>query len=159
MSHARREYQDFRTLAPDLYDHIAALGQAAAKAGIDKQLLELVKIRASQINGCAFCVQFHILQAESLGISIDKLNLVVVWREAPQFSARERAALAWTEALTMLTSGVSDELYAQTSAEFSEKELTYLSAAIGAINFWNRLGVAYPWTPPARQKTARAAAS
>jgi AhpD family alkylhydroperoxidase len=159
MKHARREYQDFRTLAPDLYDHIAALGQAASKAGIDKALLELVKIRASQINGCAFCVQFHILQAESLGISIDKLNLVVVWREAPQFSARERAALAWTEALTMLTSGVSDEVYAQASAEFSEKELTYLSAAIGAINFWNRLGVAYRWTPPARQKTARAAAS
>jgi AhpD family alkylhydroperoxidase len=159
MTHARKEYLDFRTLAPDLYDHIAALGQTAAKAGIDKQLLELVKIRASQINGCAFCVQFHILQAESLGISIDKLNLVVVWREAPQFSARERAALAWTEALTMLTSGVSDEVYAQASAEFSEKELTYLSAAIGAINFWNRLGVAYRWTPPARQKTARAAAS
>jgi AhpD family alkylhydroperoxidase len=154
MSHARKEYKDFRALAPDLYDHILALGQAAAKAGIDKQLLELVKLRASQINGCAFCVQFHILQGESLGISVDKLNLVVVWREAPQFSARERAALAWTEALTTLTSGVSDEVYAQASAEFSEQELTYLSAAIGAINFWNRLGVAYRWTPPARQKAA-----
>jgi AhpD family alkylhydroperoxidase len=159
MSHARKEYKDFRALAPDLYDHLVALGQAAAKAGIDKQLLELVKIRASQINGCAFCVQFHILQGESLGISVDKLNLVVVWREAPQFSARERAALAWTEALTMLTAGVGDKVYAQASAEFSDKELTYLSAAIGAINFWNRLGVAYRWTPPARQKAARAAAS
>jgi AhpD family alkylhydroperoxidase len=156
MSHARKEYRDFRALAPDLYDHIVALGQAAAKAGIDKQLLELVKIRASQINGCAFCVQFHILQAESLGVPADKLNLVVVWREAPQFSARERAALAWTEALTLLTSGVSDEVYAQASAEFSDKELTYLSAAIGAINFWNRLGVAYRWTPPARQNVAAA---
>ena len=130
-----------------------------SKAGIEKELLELIKIRASQINGCAFCVQFHILQAESLGVSADKLNLVVVWREAPQFSARERAALAWTEALTMLTSGVSDEVYAEASAEFSEKELTYLSAAIGAINAWNRLGVAYRWTPPARQKPAQAAAS
>ena len=154
MSHARKEYKDFRALAPDLYDHIVALGQAAAKAGIDKQLLELVKIRASQINGCAFCVQFHILQGESLGMSVDKLNLVVVWREAPQFSARERAALAWTEALTMLTSGVSDEVYAQASAEFSDQELASLSAAIGAINFWNRLGVAYRWTPPARQNAA-----
>jgi alkylhydroperoxidase family enzyme len=104
-------------------------------------------------------VQFHILQAESLGISADKINLVVVWREAPQFSARERAALAWTEALTMLTSGVCDEVYTQASAEFSEKESTYLSAAIGAINAWNRLGVAYRWTPPARQKTEQAAAS
>ena len=159
MSHARKEYRDFRALAPDLYDHIVALGQAAAKAGIDKQLLELVKIRASQINGCAFCVQFHILQAESLGVSADKLNLVVVWREAPQFSARECAALAWTEALTLLTSGVSDEIYAQASAAFSDKELTYLSAAIGAINFWNRLGAAYRWTPPARPNAVGAAAS
>jgi AhpD family alkylhydroperoxidase len=159
MSHARKEYKDFRALAPDLYDHIVALGQAAAKAGIDKQLLELVKLRASQINGCAFCVQFHILQGESLGIPVDKLNLVVVWREAPQFSARECAALAWTEALTMLTSGVSDEVYAQASAQFSEQELTYLSAAIGAINFWNRLGVGYRWTPPARQKAAGATAA
>jgi AhpD family alkylhydroperoxidase len=80
----------------------------------------LVKLRASQINGCAFCVQFHILQAESLGIPVDKLNLVVVWREVPQFSSRERAALAWTEALTNLAEGVSDEVYAQASAEFSE---------------------------------------
>jgi AhpD family alkylhydroperoxidase len=159
MSHARKEYQDFRSLAPDLYEPMVTLGQAAAKAGIEKQLLELIKIRASQINGCAFCVQFHILQAESLGVSADKLNLVVVWREAPQFSARERAALAWTEALTMLTSGVGDEVYAEASAAFSEKELTYLSAAIGAINAWNRLGVAYRWTPPARQKPAQAAAS
>src|SRR3954469_10610920 len=86
------------------------------KAGIDKQLLELIKLRASQINGCAFCVQYHILQSEGLGISADKLNLVVVWRESPQFSARERAALAWTEALTLLRGGVSDEVYAQASA-------------------------------------------
>jgi alkylhydroperoxidase family enzyme len=103
-------------------------------------------------------VQFHILQGENLGISIDKLNLVVVWREAPLFSARERAALAWTEALTLLTGGVSDDVFAQASAEFSERELAYLSSAIGSINVWNRLG-AYRWTPPARPKAAHAAAS
>jgi AhpD family alkylhydroperoxidase len=90
MSHARSEYEDFRNLAPEAYEIVATLGQAAAKAGIDKQLLELIKLRASQINGCAFCVQFHILQAERLGIAADKLNLAVVWREAPLFSARER---------------------------------------------------------------------
>jgi AhpD family alkylhydroperoxidase len=157
MSHARSEYKDFKTMAPDAYDAIFALAQAAAKAGIDKQLLELIKLRASQINGCAFCVQYHILQAESLGIPADKLNLVVVWREAPLFSARERAALAWTEALTLLTGGVSDEVYAQASAEFSEKELAYLCSAIASINVWNRLGVGYRWTPPARQKPASAA--
>src|SRR6266852_7914538 len=128
MSHARSEPKDFKALAPDAYDIVAALGQAAAKAGIDRQLLELIKLRASQINGCAFCVQFHILQSESLGIPADKLNLVVVWREAPQFSSRERAALAWTEALTLLTEGVSDGVFAEVSAQFSEKELAYLSS-------------------------------
>lgn len=159
MSYARSEILDFRTLAPDVYDAVSALGQAAAKAGIDKSLLELIKIRASQINGCAFCVQFHILQAEGLGISVDKLNLLVVWREAPQFSPRERAALAWTEALTLLTGGVSDPVYAEASAEFSETELAYLGAAIAAINAWNRFGVAYRWTPLARKPVAPAAVS
>jgi len=159
MSHARSEYNDFKAQAPDAYDIVAALGQAAAKAGIDKQLLELVKLRASQINGCAFCVQYHILQAESLGIAADKLNLLVVWREAPLFSARERAALAWTEALTLLTQGVSDEVYAQAAAEFSGKELAYLTSAIASINVWNRLGVACRWTPPARKQVARAVVS
>src|ERR1700677_1124584 len=151
MSHARSEYNDFKAQAPDAYDIVAALGQAAAKAGIDRQLLKLIKLRASQINGCAFCVQFHILQSEGLGIAVDKLNLVVVWREAPLFSSRERAALAWTAALTLLTRGVSNEVYAQARAEFSEQELAYLSSAIASINVWNRLGVAYRWTPPVRQ--------
>ena len=78
MSHARSEYKDFMRLAPDAYEIVSALGQAAAEAGIDKQLLELIKLRASQINGCAFCVQHHILQGERLGVPVDKLNLVVV---------------------------------------------------------------------------------
>ena len=159
MSHARKEYGDFQKLAPDAYEGVLALGGFAAKAGLEKPLLELIKLRASQINGCAFCVQYHILQAEKLGMPVDKLNLVVVWREAPQFSARERAALAWTEALTLLTAGVSDEVYDQARAEFSDVELSYLSSAVASINVWNRLGVAYRWTPPARQAKAGAAAS
>src|ERR1700751_4942365 len=136
MSHARSEYTDFQKLAPDAYEVVLRLGKLAAEAGLDKELLELIKLRASQINGCAFCVQFHILQAERLGVSADKLNLVVVWREAAQFSARERAALAWTEALTMLPNGVSDEVYAEASGEFSEKELVYLGSAIDVITGW-----------------------
>lgn len=147
----RAEWKDFKALAPDVDNLVRSLGMAAGQFGLDKRLLELVKLRASQINGCAFCVQFHIRAAETLGISVDKLNLVVVWREAPIFSSRERAALAWTEALTLVAQGVSDEVYAEVSAEFSEKELTYLSSAIGAINVWNRFGVAYRWSPPARQ--------
>src|SRR6476620_8667869 len=111
MSHARKEYKDFMALAPEAYEVVLALGKVAAAAGLDKQLLELIKLRDSQINGCAFCVQYHVLQSESLGMPTDKLNLVVVWREAPQFSARERAALAWTEALTWLSDGVSDYVF------------------------------------------------
>jgi len=151
MSHARSERKDSGTGAR-CRRVCSRLNQAAAKAGIDRQLLELIKLRASQINGCAFCVQYHILQGESLGVPVDRLNQVVVWREAPLFSSRERAALAWTEALTLLTEGVSDEVFAEASAEFSEKELAYLSSAIASINVWNRLGVAYRWTPPARQR-------
>jgi AhpD family alkylhydroperoxidase len=159
MSHARQENGQLRQIAPDIYNAVLALSQLAGKAGLDKQLLELVKIRASQINGCAFCVQYHILEAERLGVSVDKLNLVVVWREVPQFSSRERAALAWTEALTELGGGVSDEVYAEASAEFSETELAYLTSAVAVINVWNRYGVAYRWTPPTRQKAVNAAAS
>ena len=156
MSHARKEYRDFMSLTPDAYDAVLALGQIAGKAGMDKQLLELIKLRASQINGCAFCVQYHILEGEKLGVPADKLNLVVVWREAPQFSPRERAALAWTEALTLLADGVSDEVYAQASAEFSEKELAYLTSAVASINVWNRFGAAFRWTPPARKQATAA---
>ena len=151
--------QLMKAQAPDIYEALLSLGKLATKAGLEKELIELIKIRASQVNGCAFCLQYHILQAEALGLSGDKINLVAVWREAPQFSRRERAALAWTEALTVLAGGVSDEVYAEASAEFSETELIYLTSAIVTINVWNRYGAAYRWSPPARPKTAQAAAS
>ena len=157
MSHARGEYEDFKRIAPDAYDLVLARGQVAAKAGLEKQLLELVKLRASQINGCAFCVQHHVLLSERLGIPADKLHLVAVWREAPIFSARERAALAWTEALTLLPDGFGDEVYAQAQNEFSETELTYLTSAVASINVWNRFGAAFRWTPPKRPGAAQAA--
>ncbi|WP_409188925.1 carboxymuconolactone decarboxylase family protein [Bradyrhizobium sp. RDM4] len=159
MSHARSEYEDFKRIAPDAYELVLALGQVAAKAGLDKQLLELVKLRASQINGCAFCVQHHVLLSERLGVPVDKLHLVAVWREAPIFSARERAALAWTEALTLLPDGFGDEIYAEVQGEFSETELTYLTSAIASINVWNRFGAAYRWMPPKRPAAANPAAS
>src|ERR1700753_589437 len=107
MSFARKEYSDFQALTPDAYETVLAFGGLAAQAGIEKSLLELIKLRASQINGCAFCVQHPILLSKTLGVPADKLNLLVVWREAPQFSTRERAALAWAEALTLIASGVS----------------------------------------------------
>jgi AhpD family alkylhydroperoxidase len=158
MLHARSEYAVFRAQAADIHEALLSLGKLATKAGLDKELIELIKIRASQINGCAFCLQYHILQAEAFGLSTDKVNLVAVWREAPQFSVRERAALAWTEALTVLAGGVCDEVYAKASAEFSEKELLYLTSAIATINAWNRYGAAYRWSPQARPKKVQAAA-
>lgn len=154
MSHARSEYEDFKKIAPDAYDLVLALGQVAAKAGLDKQLLELVKLRASQINGCAFCVQHHVLLSERLGVHVDKLHLVAVWREAPIYSARERAALAWTEALTLLPDGFGDEIYEEAQREFSETELIYLTSAIASINVWNRFGAAFRWTPAKRPVAA-----
>lgn len=154
MSHARSEYEDFKKIAPDAYDLVLALGQVAAKAGLDKQLLELVKLRASQINGCAFCVQHHVLLSERLGVPVDKLHLVAVWREAPIYSARERAALAWAEALTLLPDGFGDEVYEEAQREFSETELIYLTSAIASINVWNRFGAAFRWTPAKRPVAA-----
>ena len=159
MSYARSEPNDFKALAPDAYDIVSTLGQAAAKAGIDKQLLELVKLRASQINGCAFCVQFHILQGESLDISADKLNLVVVWREAPLFSSRERAALAWTEALTLISeTHAPDDVYEELQKHFSEKEIVDLTWAVCAINLWNRVAISFR-AVPGHYKPAKAAAT
>ncbi|WP_028136599.1 carboxymuconolactone decarboxylase family protein [Bradyrhizobium japonicum] len=157
MSQARSEYEDFKKIAPDVFDVVLALGQLAGKAGLDKQLVELVKLRASQINGCAFCVQHHVLLSERIGVPVDKLHLVAVWREAPIFAPRERAALAWAEALTLLPDGVSEEVYAEAAREFSESELMYLTSAVASINVWNRFGAAFRWTPALRPAAAHAA--
>jgi AhpD family alkylhydroperoxidase len=148
---ARIDWPTFRKLAPDVNEIALALGQAPRRAGLDNQLIELVMLRASQINGCVFCLQHHVLAAEGFGVPVDKLNLLALWREAPVYSPRERAALAWTEALTLVAQGVSDEVYAKANAEFSEKELAYLTSAIVGINVWNRFGVAYRWAPSVRK--------
>ena len=121
---------------------------------MDKKLLALVKLRASQINGCAYCLHMHSEEARALGERDERMLLLDAWHESALYTEKERAALAWTEALTLLTEGVSDEVYAQARAEFSEKELAYLTSAIASINVWNRFGVAYRWTPPARQQGA-----
>ncbi len=155
---ARKEFPDLARLAPDVDAALRALGSKAAEFGLDQGLLELVKIRASQINGCAFCLQFHIMRAESLSVPADKINLLAAWHDAPIFTARERAALAWTEALTRLPQGVSDDLYAEVTREFSDRELAYLSSAIAGINAWNRFGVAFRWSPPQRAATRRSSA-
>ena len=150
---------DANRIAPDGYKAMSGLQAYVNGCGLEASLLELVKIRASQINGCAFCLQMHLEDARKMHVDEAKLNLVVAWREAPVFSERERAALAWTEALTLLPQGVSDEVYAEARAAFSDQELADLSTAVIAINAWNRLGVGYRFTPivhemPAKQKAS-----
>jgi AhpD family alkylhydroperoxidase len=146
--HARMEGPELYALVPDAVAAIRTLSGAAGKYGLDESLLELVKLRASQLNGCAFCVQMHSTDARRLAIAEAKLNLLPVWREAPVFDARERAALAWTEALTLIAQGgVSDAVYAQASAAFAPRELAYLTTAVAAINVWNRIAGGYHFTP------------
>jgi AhpD family alkylhydroperoxidase len=150
--HARMEYTGFTQVAPAVVAALTAISKAVSDSGLDKSLTELIKIRASQINGCAFCVQYHLNAARKLNLSETKLGLVAVWREANIFTAKERAALAWTEALTRVTSnGITDESYQDASKEFAESELAFLTAAIASINAWNRIAMAYHFTPPIPQ--------
>ena len=112
------------------------------ESGLEGSLLELVKMRASQINGCAYCLDMHSKDARAAGETEQRLYVLNAWREAPFYSDRERAALAWTEAVTLISvGGVSDELFATTREQFSESELVALTMAIVAINGWNRLAI------------------
>jgi AhpD family alkylhydroperoxidase len=146
---ARIEFAEFIKLAPDARAALSALSKAVDDSGLEKQLVELIKIRASQINGCAFCVQFHLIAARKAEVPQTKLDLVTVWRDAGVFTAREMAALRWTEALTQVTpAGVSDEDYEAAGKEFSQRELAFLTAAIASINAWNRIATAFKFSPP-----------
>ena len=139
---------DATTVSPAAYKAVAALQTYVDQSGLDAKLGELIKIRASQINGCAFCLIMHTRDARKLGESDDRMHLLDAWREAPIFTARERAALAWTEALTLVSkTHVSDDVYAEVRQHFSEKEIVDLTAAVVAINSWNRIAVAFR-TPP-----------
>ncbi|HEY6413263.1 MAG TPA: carboxymuconolactone decarboxylase family protein [Edaphobacter sp.] len=150
---ARMEFADFERIAPEARAALSALSKAVGDSGLDKGLTELIKIRASQINGCAFCVQFHLNLARKLRVSQTKLDLMAVWRDAGVFTKREMAALAWTEVLTEIgTEGVGDEAYAAVKVEFGESELIFLTAAIASINAWNRIAMAYRFTPPIAQE-------
>jgi AhpD family alkylhydroperoxidase len=141
--------QEFQKYAGAAHDAIMELSRAVAGSTLDPELRQLVKLRASQINGCAFCTQLHLNEARHMGVAAAKLDLVVVWREAGIFSEREKAALAWTELLTRLSAHhVSDEDYAAVSAHFGPAELAWLSAAIALINTWNRLAAPFQYAPP-----------
>ena len=141
---------DWGAASPDALKAMLAFEGAMQKLGLEKSLIELVKLRASQINGCAYCVDMHARDARKRGESERRLYAVSVWREANLFTPRERAALAWTDALTLLPqSGAPDEDYALVEAEFSEAERANLTVAIAAINAWNRFGVGFRLQLPA----------
>ncbi|WP_394828850.1 carboxymuconolactone decarboxylase family protein [Pendulispora albinea] len=123
------------------------LSAAAGKESIEKSLINLIEIRASQINGCAFCLDMHVKQATIDGERTLRLLHVPTWRESPLFSEREKMALEWTEAITNIAGGVSDSLYERARKVFSEKELSDLTVLVGAINMWNRLNVPFQSVP------------
>jgi AhpD family alkylhydroperoxidase len=139
---------DFYRASPEAIRALTALEAAIAKLGLDPALLDLVKLRASQINACAFCVDLHASDLRKHGETDRRLAALPVWRETPFFSERERSALAWTEALTLLAqTHAPDADYAQLREHFSERECVDLSLAIGVINTWNRLAVGFRKSP------------
>jgi AhpD family alkylhydroperoxidase len=133
---------DVSKTAPAAYKAMIGLQQAIEKSGLEHSLLELVKMRASQINGCAFCLAMHSADARKAGESEMRLYLLDAWRESPVYSERERAALAWTEALTLITEGhAPDDVYEEARRQFSDAELANLTMAVVAINGWNRIAI------------------
>ena len=136
-------------VSPDLYKAMLGFEKYIEASGLEQKLLDLVKIRASQINGCAYCIVMHTNDARKHGQSDEWMHLLNAWHEAPIYSARERAALSWTEAVTKISDRhVPDEVYNEARNHFSEKELVDLTAAVIAINAWNRAAIAFRPTPP-----------
>jgi AhpD family alkylhydroperoxidase len=148
---------DAMKISPAAYKALAGLQAYVDQSSLEKSLIELVKIRASQINGCAFCLVMHTNDARKHGESDDRMHLLNAWHEAPVFNDRERAALAWTEAVTLVSeTNVPDEVYEEARRHFSEKEMVDLTMAVVTINSWNRASIAFRAQP--QVKSARAAA-
>jgi AhpD family alkylhydroperoxidase len=130
-------------------------GRSVSKLGLEEKLMELVKIRASQINGCAFCIDMHAAEARKAGETEQRIYLLDAWRDSPLYSDRERAALAWTEALTRLAdNGAPDDVYEALKEEFSEAEQVALTLLIVTINGWNRIQVGFRVPPPVGERKA-----
>lgn len=135
---------NFVRVAPDAYRAMNAMQQYVSSTGLEPILLELVKLRASYINGCAYCIDMHSKDARVIGETEQRIYAIPVWRETPFFSPRERAALAWTEAVTRISEhGTTDELYAEVNDHFTEKEIVELTMAVIVINGWNRLAIPF----------------
>jgi AhpD family alkylhydroperoxidase len=134
--------------SPKGYQAMAALEHFVMSCGLERPLLELVKMRASQINGCAYCLDMHSKDARALGETEQRLYLLNAWRDSPFYSERERAALEWTEAITLIAGhDVPDDVYERVAKQFSEEELANLTLAISTINSWNRLSIPFRIIP------------
>ncbi len=151
---------DHASTSPDGYKALGVAHAYIQHCGLPKTLIDLVYLRVSQLNGCAYCIDLHSRDLLKLGVSVDKLVLVPVWHEAGAvFSARERTALAWAETVTRVAeTGVPDDAYAAAAAEFGDKELVDLTYAISLMNAVNRLGVTFRMTPAAAKAAEQSAA-
>ena len=139
---------DYQQRSPELFKKFVAFSMAFERSAIEEQIRDLVDIRASQINGCAFCLDMHVKAATMHGERPLRLHHVAAWRESTLFSPRERAALAWTEILTRIQAdGVPDDVYESVRAQFSEQELSDLTFLVMSINAWNRVNVAFKVVP------------
>ncbi len=146
---------NYGAVAPDAIRVMGAVGAHARHSGLESSLLELVRLRASQINGCAYCIDMHTKDARAAGETEQRLYALSAWYETPFYSERERAALAWTEAVTLVgQEHVPDAVHEQARAQFGEKELVDLTVAIIAINGWNRLAIAFRTVPGTYQPAA-----
>lgn len=135
---------DYGKTSPAALHAMLGLEHVVGESTLEPELLDLVKLRASQLNGCAYCLDMHSKDARARGVSEQRLHVLAAWREAPFYSARERAALAWCEALTLLPeTGAPDAVYTEAREQFDEKELVALTLAIVAINGWNRFAVGF----------------
>jgi len=143
---------NYRIASADTYQALLGMHQHLGKVFTDGKLRALVELRVSQINGCAFCLDMHANEARHLGELQQRLDCVAAWREAPFFTDRERAALAWAESLTLVAeTRAPDDVYAEVKKHFPEKELVDLTAVIGMINLWNRMSVAFRSEPKERK--------
>ena len=139
-----KERLDYKKASPGAFEAMLGMEKYVRQSGLEHPLLELVKMRASQINGCAYCLDMHSKDARAAGETEQRLYVLPAWRETGFYTERERAALAWTEAITQLAGHeVSDELYAQVRRQFDEKAIVDLTLAIIAINGWNRLAIPF----------------
>ncbi len=135
---------NYMEVDPKLLRAMFGLGAAVAQGGLETSLIDLINFRVSQINGCAYCLDMHSKDLRAAGETEQRLYVLEAWREAPFYSERERAALAWAEAVTLLTNkDVPDDVYEQARAQFNEQELATLTLAVVAINGWNRLNIAF----------------